>query len=114
MDIDNLAKIATDYFQKGDLQKAESLFREILAFQPNNINILHYLGVISFQFLNYDNTIEYLHKAIEIEANDPINFFAYNILGESFFKKGNTDDAIINYQKALELNPSYALSHFNL
>jgi protein O-GlcNAc transferase len=114
MIIHNLMESAIEQYQKGELQNSERLFKNILAIQPNDINALNFLGVISFQCQNYDSAIEYIQKVTEIAPNDPLNFFAYNIMGESFLKKGQLDDAINNYQKALELNPSSAEVYHSL
>jgi protein O-GlcNAc transferase len=114
MDIPNLTEIAIRHYQRGDLQTSECIFKEILLLQPDNINALSYLGLISFQCFNYDNAIEYIQKVIEIEPDDPMSFFAYNILGDSFLKKGKTDNAVINYKKALEINPGSAEVYYSL
>jgi tetratricopeptide (TPR) repeat protein len=42
------------------------------------------------------------------------NFLAFNNLGVALQKKGRFDDAIANYQKALEIRPDYALALGNL
>ncbi len=42
------------------------------------------------------------------------NVIAYNNLGNALFQKGNVDEALVHYQKALEINPDYAEAHVNL
>ena len=39
------------------------------------------------------------------------NVIAHNNLGNALFQKGNVDEAIVHYQKALQINPDYAEAH---
>ena len=47
-------------------------------------------------------------------ACTPDNFMACYGLGNALFEKGRVDDAIAQYQKALEINPDYAEARNNL
>jgi protein O-GlcNAc transferase len=114
MDIPYRTELAIRHYQRGDLQTSECIFKEILLIQPDNIDALSYLGLISYQCLNYDNAIEYIQKIIEIAPDEPMRFFVYHILGDSFLKKGKTDNAVINYKKALEINPDSAEVYYSL
>jgi tetratricopeptide (TPR) repeat protein len=42
------------------------------------------------------------------------NFFGQNGLGDALLTKGNVDEAIVHYQKALQIDPDYAEAHNNL
>ncbi len=42
------------------------------------------------------------------------NFIAQNNLGNALLQKGNVDDAMVHYQKALQIKPDYAEAHNNL
>ncbi len=42
------------------------------------------------------------------------NYVAYNNLGSVLLQKGKGNEAIAQYQKALEINPDYADAHYNL
>ena len=42
------------------------------------------------------------------------NFIAHNNLGNVLLQKGQVDDAMIHFQKALQINPDYADAHINL
>ncbi len=42
------------------------------------------------------------------------NYIAHNNLGDALFQKGSVDEAIIHYQKALQIKPDYAEAHNNL
>jgi Flp pilus assembly protein TadD len=47
-------------------------------------------------------------------ARNPGCAMAYNNLGSTFFKKGQVDEAIVQYQKALAFQPNDTLAHNNL
>jgi tetratricopeptide (TPR) repeat protein len=42
------------------------------------------------------------------------NYTAHNNLGDALLQKGNVDEAIVQYQKALQIYPDYAEAHYNL
>ena len=42
------------------------------------------------------------------------NFIAYNNLGNALLKMGRADEAMVHYQKALEIKPGFAEAHNNL
>jgi tetratricopeptide (TPR) repeat protein len=47
-------------------------------------------------------------------AKNPACWMAYNNLGTEFLRKGQTDKAIIYFQKSLQINPDHAEAHINL
>ena len=56
------------------------------------------------QFLNkFDNAIEDLQKAIELDANNP---YLFEEMAKCCTAKGDNNSALINYEKILQNNPS--------
>ena len=47
-------------------------------------------------------------------AKDPDSWMAYNNLGVVQFEKGEVEDAIAKYERALQLHPNYPEAHYNL
>jgi tetratricopeptide (TPR) repeat protein len=47
-------------------------------------------------------------------AKNPDSWAAHNNLGNAFLEKGQVDDAVVHYQKALEINPNLPEAHNNL
>ena len=47
-------------------------------------------------------------------ARNPNAWLAHNNLGNTFLEKGQLDEAIAHYQKALQLKPDYANAYYNL
>jgi tetratricopeptide (TPR) repeat protein len=58
-----------------------------------------------------DKTIIFLTKTIELDPLFP-NIFASR--GNAYYGIGEFDLAILDYLKAIDLNPKDGLSHFNL
>lgn len=111
MNIDEAIQSALENLQSGNIQQAENLYKEILSIQPDNINALHFLGVVHYQNKHYDLAIEYIEKALRI---NPAYADAYNNLGLALQGKGKLNEAIMCYQKAIELNPGFETAYSNL
>jgi tetratricopeptide (TPR) repeat protein len=47
-------------------------------------------------------------------AKNPDSWMAHNNLGNALFRKGQFDDAVVQYQKVLRIYPNYAQAHNNL
>ncbi|MCE0499175.1 MAG: tetratricopeptide repeat protein [Methylacidiphilales bacterium] len=63
----------------------------------------------------------YAKKFVDQEAlwtytltRNPTSCLVYNDLGGAFALKGRLDEAIVQFQKCLEINPNYAAAHYNL
>lgn len=111
MDINEAVHSAVKHLLTGNLAQAETIFREILRIQPDNVYILHSLGIIYSQLGKHDLAIQYIEQALQLDSNIPD---AYNNLGNIYLAKGQLDEAISHYRKALQLNPDLAISLYNL
>ena len=111
MNINQALQTAFEYFQAGNLHQAEQICREILETQPNNADVLHFLGIIHFQLRNHDSAIDYIKKALHL---DPHIADAYYNLGNVLHDKGLLDDAMAYYQKAIQFDPNFASAYSNL
>jgi Tfp pilus assembly protein PilF len=69
MDLNNEIQLAFNYYQAGDIQRAEKICKELLRYQPENADILHFLGIIYYQLGNADLSIIYIKKALLINPN---------------------------------------------
>ncbi len=63
------------------------------------------------QLGHWKNSEALFRHALEVTGNNQI---AYNNLGEALDKKGQTDEAIRQYQEAIRLKPAFAEAHNNL
>ena len=111
MDINKAIQSAYDSYQKGNLQQAASILKEIVKVQPTHMIVLYFLGEIYYQLGNYDSAIHYFKEVLRF---NPTNADAYYNLGIAFKGKGQLDEAIMCYQKTIELNPALADVYNNL
>jgi len=102
---------AMHYHTAGQLQEAETIYRQILQHEPNHSDALHLLGMIAAQANDHDTAIELIQKAIRVDNTVP-NF--YNSLGNVFNNQNLFDKAATCYQQALSLNPNFAQAHCHL
>lgn len=63
-------------------------------------------GYLGMHILNYENKIEYLEKALELDNN---NVIVFQRLGHFFLCENNIDKAIEYYEKAAEQNDTYSI-----
>ncbi len=103
--------LALDYHTKGSLAEAESLYRDILAEDPNQIRALHNLGVIGLQTSRPDDARILFETALVL---DPGYADAHANLGVALKELGLPGEAEGSLRKALELNPDMGEAHFNL
>jgi tetratricopeptide (TPR) repeat protein len=103
MNISESFQAALEYHQRGDIQQAENIYREILNTEPDNFFALQYLGLIYYQRRNYDVAIEYINKALLV---NPTDSHAYYNLGNIYKEKGLINEALESLQKAIDLDPN--------
>ena len=103
-------EIAFRHHSEGRLAEAERLYRQILAIQPGNANVLHALGLVAHQTGRNEEAIAWIGRAIAVEPNAA----EYSHLGEAYRAMGRLDDAVASYRQALALQPDYSEAHNNL
>jgi len=111
MNIEEASALALEQLKAGDIPRAETIYREILTEQPDNITALHFLGVIFYQQKKYAGSIRYIKRALQIE---PAYADAWNNLGIIQRDLGQFDEAIVSYQKSLFFNPDFVQAYINL
>jgi len=103
--------LALQRHRAGRLADAETLYRQILAVQPNHAGALHLLGRIAHQAGRHDLAIEWIRQSIALNPN---NSAAHRDLGETCRAAGRPAEATAAYRGALELEPDQAEAHNNL
>ena len=97
---------------KGDLEEAVNLYKKSLAVHPT-AEAYTFLGW-TYSFMGrLDDAIEECHKAI---AQDPDFGNPYNDIGAYLIEKGDFDEAIVWFQKAMQARryESPAFPHLNI
>ncbi len=105
-----ILKEAVNAHNQGDLQKAQQLYQEILASDPDNPRALHYLGVIASQN-NMSLGLSYMERSLLLQPDNPE--FNYNIAG-IYARYGESQKASKHFEKAIALKPDYAEAYQGL
>ena len=94
-----------------DKASAETIYRDVLAAEPDNALALHFLGVIHYQRGEIAAALPLLERAIAVQ---PAEAEFHNNLGLVFAAADRENDAIAEYHAALSLKPDHAPAWNNL
>ena len=103
--------VALQHHQAGRLSEAEVAYREMLAVDPDNIDALHFLGVIFHQRGEHGRAAELISRAL---SRNTSNAPAHNNLGNALGAQGRLNEAVVCYLNALALDPEYVDALLNL
>jgi tetratricopeptide (TPR) repeat protein len=103
-------QLAAQSLQKGELQQAEQLCRQILAKDANQSEALYLLSAVAAKVNRYDDAINLLKHAIEIKYESRY----YDTLGILLFKTKQYAEAFNFFQKATEIEPNSEQTKINL
>ncbi len=101
---------ALAHHQAGELEAAETLYRQALALAPSDPDALHLLGVLAHQRGQHEQAAVLIVESIK--ASPGIAQY-HNSLGETLFALGRTEQALVAYRTACALDPAYAAAHNN-
>ena len=90
---------------------ALSSYRHVLELAPNDLDALHGVGNIYYDFEEYAKATEYYQKYLALNPDDP------NVrtdLGTMYLYSDDVDRAISEYQTVLAKRPDFFQAHFNL
>ncbi len=107
--IEEILNNAKQYHQNNQLDLAEKTYKQILLIESGNHETTHLLGILNSQKGLYPEAIEYIKKAISIN-NHPMYI---NNLAENYRRIGDLDQAILNFQKVIQIAPNFAEAYFN-
>jgi len=110
-DIEKNFTLAKDYFllslekfNNGLFEEAERLLFLSLELLPNRLSTLTNLSVVLMRQEKLEEALETLNKAVVLYPKEATLYFYQ---GHIFSKKKIFDLALLNYQKAREINPEY-------
>jgi predicted O-linked N-acetylglucosamine transferase (SPINDLY family) len=103
--------LALQHHQAGRLPEAEAAYREVLRIDPENIDALHFLGVIAYQQRRHEQARQLISQAL---ARNTTNAPAHNNLGNVLVELGSPEAAVASYRQAIALQPDYLDAHINL
>ena len=103
---------AIEFYEQGQLNKAQAILEDLLNEDKKNPEIYYYLGCIAQSKDEYDQAIDYLDKAVKLDGTQAKY---YVMLGEALGLKSKNVNMIkaamtlgkvkSAFQKALELDP---------
>lgn len=94
-----------------DLAVIEEKLREVLPRSPEPEKTLKALAINLFHQHKYEEVLETLHKAMEI---DPSRYDFFNMFGEAMLRMKRANDAIPFFEGALHLEPNATTAMTNL
>ena len=92
--LQRLFEQGVDLHQEGQFAQAEALYEQVLKIQPQHLDAIHLLGILSAQTMNFQRAEKLFKKAIEL---DPGNAAAYNDLGIVLHELKAFDAALESY-----------------
>ncbi|HET8761459.1 MAG TPA: tetratricopeptide repeat protein [Nitrospiria bacterium] len=97
--------------ESGNAERAQALWRQLIAAAPTQSAAHTNLGILLRQAGNTDEAIREYETAIRL---DPRDAWAYHNLGVAHRLRGAWQDAERAYRRAIELRPDQMDSHYNL
>ncbi|MFX1575045.1 MAG: tetratricopeptide repeat protein [Promethearchaeota archaeon] len=92
------------YYSLEYTKKALKMFKKALNHDPENVEILEYLGEIYFNIKKYKNASEIFLHVTEIKPEDPQ---AWHMLSKSYYCSGKAGIAKEANSRCLRLDPNY-------
>jgi len=104
-------ELADEYFEKGELKRAEAHYLKILSKEPDDAAIYNKLGLIYLQSKDFKDAKSALKQALKLE---PENDTFYNNLGLLYYQMEDYDSAIEAYEKSVTINDKIPSRLINL
>ncbi len=92
-------------YRKGDVKRSIDLLSQVTGVALNSFRAFYYLGLAYKADRQYTKAIERITFALEL---DPGNLQAHVDLGDSYLKRGDTEEALAEYHRALAIQQGYA------
>ena len=106
-----LVQKGTQLHQAGQVQEAETTYRQVLDINPDHADANHLLGVLLIQVGKPAQAVELISRAIATAPDQPLY---HGNLGTALQQLGRLEEAVASYHKALAIKPVYAEAHNNL
>jgi tetratricopeptide (TPR) repeat protein len=111
----NYLSYGSVFFERGYLEQAEAFFQLALRDDPSGAEGLYGLGSVYLQQQKNPQARESFERAVQLHANYPgTKTRAWNNLGILAAREGRTDEAVQNFQRALQIDPGFPIALQNL
>ena len=108
--IDHQLDLARDLCQQGRANEGKEIYLKLNVLDPNNFRVLANLGAIELNEKNFNKSITYFRKAVELNALQPI--IHYN-LGRALHELKLYGEAASHYLIAIKLYPNFSEAYLN-
>jgi len=102
---------AIELIGAGRVAECEQYLRSCLSRSPDDVDALHYLGLLCHQSGRMDEAVALIGKAVELA---PGAAFLHANFAEALRVSGNLDAALVHARDAVRLDPSHPNFQFNL
>ena len=109
--VEKALEIAIEFHKRGEVEDAIEIYGDILSADPDNPDVVHYLGVAKHQLGESDEAIELLRKSLELA---PGNASAINNLGNIYRETGELERAEECYRDVLSFAPQHVDALINM
>jgi len=110
------SKLGALYSQMGEVKQGIEVLESSLSQDTSDLvrfELYYHLALAYSRLQQFALAIKYYKKAIAIEVLLPLKLGAYNNLGNLLQAQGNLGDALLMYQKTIEIDPTFATGYFN-
>ncbi len=109
--MDELFDTARSLQRAGQLEEAESVYRELLAGHPDCLKAWNNLGVLLERTGRPDEAVDVYQRAIELDGQQAMLHYNH---GHALHEAGHLVDAVESYRRALTLQEDDGDTHANL
>ena len=111
----NYLSYGSVFFERGYPEQAKVFFQLALGDEPSSAEALYGIGSVYLQQQKPREARENFERAIQLHANYPGSLpRAWNNLGILSAREGQTDEAIQDFQRALQIDPGFLIAMGNL
>ena len=108
---DEALRKAIALHEAGQIERAESIYRDLLRIDPRHTDALHLLGVTAHQRGRHQDAVDAIRQSIAVGGPTALSLCN---LGAAFRELGRLEDAISGFREAIRLAPTFAGAHYNL
>ncbi|MBE7413014.1 MAG: tetratricopeptide repeat protein [Leptospiraceae bacterium] len=99
------------FFRKGQTDKAEEGFRDILKTRPESYYSLYQLGLIYLEKNNYGESLKYLDRAVSLNPEFAASHIARGLI---YYKQNNKQKAKEEFEEAMKKDSELELAPYNI
>jgi Flp pilus assembly protein TadD/peroxiredoxin len=111
----NYLSLGSVFFDRGYMEPAESFFRQALRDDPSSAEALYGLGSVYLQQQKAAEARASFEQALKLQPGYPATVpNAWNNLGILAAREGHTNEAVRNFQRALQMDPDHVIALQNL